>query len=111
MPDQVGVYGTYSEFVKAPKYMAQWVHWKDRADMVLEGRYHDLQPAHFEGIFTLVCNFMCPHCSRRVTRTKWVDGGTWEHNTEVEKANTMDARGLPRRSPSAHPRDAQRADR
>ncbi len=96
IPDQVGRYGAYSEFVKAPKYMAQWVHWKERANLILAGRYHDVQPAHFEGIFTLVCNFMCPHCSRRVTRTKWVDGGTWEHNTEVEKKNTMDAHGLRR---------------
>jgi radical SAM protein with 4Fe4S-binding SPASM domain len=96
MPDQVGRYGAYSEFVRAPKYMAQWVHWKERANLILEGRYHDVQPAHFEGIFTLVCNFMCPHCSRRVTRSKWVEGGTWEHNTEVEKKNTMDAHGLRR---------------
>jgi radical SAM protein with 4Fe4S-binding SPASM domain len=96
IPDQVAHYGTYSEFVKAPKYMAQWVHWKVRTNLILEGRYHEVQPAHFEGIFTLVCNFMCPHCSRRVTRTKWVDGGTWEHNTEVEKKNTMDAHGLRR---------------
>jgi radical SAM protein with 4Fe4S-binding SPASM domain len=96
IPDRVGEYGSYSEFVNTSKYMAQWVHWKTRADMVLEGRYHELPPAHFEGIFTLVCNFMCPHCSRRVTRTKWVEGGTWEHNTEVEKANSMDAHGLRR---------------
>jgi radical SAM protein with 4Fe4S-binding SPASM domain len=96
IPDRAGEYGTYSEFIKAPKFMAQWVHWPRRAEMVLQGRYHELPPAHFEGIFTLVCNFMCPHCSRRVTRTKWVDGGTWEHNTEVEKKNTMDANGLRR---------------
>jgi radical SAM protein with 4Fe4S-binding SPASM domain len=96
IPDRVGEYGTYSEFVKAPKYMAQWVHWKKRADMVLEGRYHEIPAAHFEGIFTLVCNFMCPHCTRRVTRTRWVEGGTWEHNTEVEKKNTMHPLGLRR---------------
>ncbi|QUQ68815.1 radical SAM protein [Kutzneria sp. CA-103260] len=96
LPDRVGEYGTYSEFAKAPKYMAQWVHWKKRAEMVLEGRYHELPAAHFEGIFTLVCNFMCPHCTRRVTRTKWVEGGTWEHNTEVEKKNTMHPVGLRR---------------
>lgn len=96
IPDRVGQYGTYSEFVKAPKYMAQWVHWKDRTELILQGRYHEVPPAHFEGIFTLVCNFMCPHCSRRVTRTKWVEGGTWDHNTEVEKRNTMDAHGLRR---------------
>jgi radical SAM protein with 4Fe4S-binding SPASM domain len=96
IPDRPGEYGTYSEFLKAPKYMAQWVHWRSRAEQVLEGRYHDLTPAHFEGIFTLVCNFMCPHCSRRVTRTRWVEGGTWEHNTEVEKKNTMHPVGLRR---------------
>ncbi|MEU6034128.1 radical SAM protein [Actinomadura sp. NPDC047616] len=96
MPDRVGEYGTYSEFVKAPKYMAQWVHWKRRAELVLEGRYHEIPAAHFEGIFTLVCNFKCPHCTRRVTRTRWVEGGTWEHNTEVEKKNTMHPEGLRR---------------
>ncbi|MDH6624409.1 radical SAM protein with 4Fe4S-binding SPASM domain [Streptomyces sp. LBL] len=96
IPDRPGDYGTYTDFRKAPKYMAQWVHWKNRANMVLEGRYHELPPAHFEGIFTLVCNFMCPHCTRRVTRTKWVEDGTWEHNTEVEKKNTMHPAGLRR---------------
>ncbi|MEU9428335.1 radical SAM protein [Streptomyces sp. NPDC048342] len=96
LPDRVGEYGSYTEFRKAPKYMAQWVHWKKRAEMVLEGRYHELPAAHFEGIFTLVCNFMCPHCTRRVTRTKWVEGGTWDHNTEVEKKNTMHPAGLRR---------------
>lgn len=96
MPDRPGEYGTWSEFLKAPKFMAQWVHWKDRAEQVLQGRYHELTPAHYEGIFTLVCNFMCPHCSRRVTRTKWVEGGTWEHNTDIEKKNTMHPEGLRR---------------
>lgn len=96
MPDTVGKYGTWSEFKKAPKYMAQWVHWENRANLILEGRYHEVPPAHFEGIFTLVCNFMCPHCSRRVTRTKWVEGGTWDHNTSIEKKNTMHPDGLRR---------------
>jgi sulfatase maturation enzyme AslB (radical SAM superfamily) len=96
IPDQVGVYGPWSEFVKAPKYMAQWVHWKQRAELILQGRYDEVLPAHYEGIFTLVCNFMCPHCSRRVTRTKWVEGGTWEHNTDIEKKNTMHPEGLRR---------------
>lgn len=96
VPDQVGEYVSYAEFVKMPKYMAQWVHWKDRAEQVLQGRYHEIPAAHFEGIFTLVCNFMCPHCSRRVTRTKWVEGGTWDHNTDIEKKNTMHPAGLRR---------------
>lgn len=96
LPDQPGRYGSWAEFKKAPKYMAQWVHWRERAELVLQGRYHDIPPAHFEGIFTLVCNFMCPHCSRRVTRTRWVEGGAWDHNTPVEKKNTMHPEGLRR---------------
>lgn len=89
LPDQVGVYGTYSQFRAAPKFMAQWVHWPERARLILEGRYFDVPPAHFEGIFTLVCNYMCPHCTRRVTRTNWVEGGTWKHSTPNERRNTM----------------------
>lgn len=96
IPDQVGKYAPWSEFVKAPKYMAQWVHWRNRTEQILQGRFDEVLPAHYEGIFTLVCNFMCPHCSRRVTRTKWVEGGTWDHNTEIEKKNTMHPLGLKR---------------
>ena len=62
----------------------------------MEGRYHELPPVHMEGSFTLVCNFMCPHCSRRVTRTKWVEGGTWDNNTEIEIANTLHPEDLRR---------------
>jgi radical SAM protein with 4Fe4S-binding SPASM domain len=96
VPDQVGQYCDADTFRKAPKFMAQWVHWPQRTRMILEGRYHELPPVHFEGIFTLVCNFMCPHCSRRVTRSKWVDGGTWAHTTEVERRNTMHPDGIKR---------------
>lgn len=96
VPDRVGEYFSRDEFIDSPKYMAQWVHWPKRVRMVLEGKYHELPPVHFEGIFTLVCNFMCPHCSRHVTRSKWVEGGTWDNNTEVEKRNTMHPEGLRR---------------
>lgn len=94
IPDKVGEYCSKEEFLKKSKYMAQWVHWRKRSEMILDGRYHELAPAHFEGIFTLVCNFVCPHCTRRVTRTKWVEGGTWELNSEVERKNTMHPDGL-----------------
>ncbi len=96
LPDRPGQYGSRQEFDRTPKFMAQFAHWPDRVDAVLEGRYFDLRPVHFEGIFTLVCNFMCPHCSRRVTRTEWVEGGTWDNNTEVEERNTMHPEGLRR---------------
>jgi radical SAM protein with 4Fe4S-binding SPASM domain len=96
LPDRPGEYGTREEFDASPKFMAQFVHWPDRVDLVLQGRYFELPPVHFEGIFTLVCNFMCPHCSRRVTRTEWVEGGTWDNNTPAEKRNTMEAAGLRR---------------
>jgi radical SAM protein with 4Fe4S-binding SPASM domain len=96
VPDRVGEYCDRATFKRLPKFMAQWVHWPERTEMILAGRYHELPPVHFEGIFTLVCNFMCPHCSRRVTRSDWVDGGTWSHSTEVEKRNTMHPEGLKR---------------
>lgn len=96
IPDRVGEYCSRGEFLRLPKFMAQWVHWPKRVECVLEGRYHDILPAHFEGIFTLVCNFRCSHCTRRVTRTRWVEGGTWDLNTPIERRNTMHADGLRR---------------
>lgn len=96
VPDRPGEYCDRAAFEAVPKFMAQWVHWPERVKTVLEGRYFELMPAHYEGIFTLVCNFMCPHCTRRTTRLKWVDGGTWNNNTPVEEANTLHPTGLRR---------------
>ncbi len=97
IPDRPGEYcESFEEFKKLPKFLAQWVHWPEHFDLVLAGRYHDVRPVHFEGIFTLVCNFMCPHCSRRVTRSRWVEGGTWENNSEIDKRNTMHPADLKR---------------
>ncbi|MBO6677988.1 radical SAM protein [Parvibaculum sp.] len=96
VPDRPGEYCDQTTFLEMPKYMAQWIHWPDRVKAVLEGRYFDLPPAHYEGIFTLVCNFLCPHCTRRTTRLKWVDGGTWNHNTPISEANTLHPTGLRR---------------
>lgn len=96
VPDRVGEYCSREEFAKVPKFMAQWVHWKQRTELILEGKYDQVMPAHVEGIFTLVCNFLCPHCTRRVTRTDWVEGGTWNHNTEVDERNTLHPAGLRR---------------
>lgn len=96
IPDRPGEYCDRDTFVALPKYMAQWVHWRERAESVLQGRYFDLVPAHYEGIFTLVCNFVCPHCTRRTTRLRWVDGGTWANNTPITEANTLHPTGLRR---------------
>ena len=37
VPDRVGAYVSRDEFEKLPKYMAQWVHWPSRTEMILEG--------------------------------------------------------------------------
>ena len=97
VPDRPGEYCDRQTFLDAPKYMAQFVHWPERFSLVLEGRYFELPPVHFEGIFTLVCNFTCPHCSRRVTRNRWVEKMTWDNNSEVDTKNTL------------HPHDLRRA--
>jgi len=96
IPDRVGEYCSRQEFEAAPKYMAQWVHWPERFDLIMQGRYNEIPPVHFEGIFTLVCNFMCPHCSRRITRTKWIDNNTWQNNSPVDQYNTIPPDGLKR---------------
>lgn len=92
VPDRPGEYFSKEEFLAAPKYMAQFVHWSKRLELALQGRYFEISPVHFEGIFTLVCNFMCPHCTRRVTRTRWIARSTWDENSHVDEHNTM---GLP----------------
>lgn len=96
IPDRVGEYCDRQEFERLPKYMSQWVHWPKRSETILAGRYHELKPVHYEGIFTLVCNFMCPHCTRRVTRTDWVDESTWSNATPIERHNTMHPDGMRR---------------
>ena len=88
-PHLPGEYISKEEFLLSPKYLAELVYWPDHFKMILEGRYHEIPPVHFEGIFTLICNFMCPHCTRRVARTKWVKGGTWDILAEVNENNTM----------------------
>jgi sulfatase maturation enzyme AslB (radical SAM superfamily) len=96
VPDQPGIYCTREEFISSPKYIAQWVHWKSMVDSILCGNYFDLVPVHYEGIFTLACNFLCPHCTRRTTRIKWVDKSTWDNNVPVSEANTLYPSGLQR---------------
>lgn len=91
-PMLVGGY-TYSlaEFLSFPMWLSQWVHFKERTMMVLEGRYDEVRPVHFEGIFTLVCNMMCPHCTQRPAR---VTEETWKHSTQVSGNNTMSQKNI-----------------
>ncbi|MDY6904058.1 MAG: radical SAM protein [Thermodesulfobacteriota bacterium] len=93
-PHIPGEYIGKDEFSLSPKYLSEIVYWPDRFKMILDGNYFELPPVHFEGIFTLICNFMCPHCTRRVARTKWVKGGTWDPLAEVNKDNTMPLQNL-----------------
>lgn len=93
-PSIVGKYVSKEEFIKTPKWPAQWVHWEDRARLVLEGRYYEIYPVHFEGIFTLRCTFMCPHCDQRPARQKWVKDGAWGFNVPLTPNNTMDLEDL-----------------
>lgn len=93
-PNVVGRYVSKEEFLELPKWQSQWVHWQDRTEDILNGKYYELKPVHFEGIFTLVCNFLCPHCTRRPDRIKWVEGGTWENNTDVTDFNTLNFQKL-----------------
>lgn len=89
LPHVVCGYGTREEFEESPVWVAQWVHWHERAELVLRGKYKNVFPLHFEGILTLVCNFMCPHCTQRTSRLRWVDGSTWQNNAPVVPSNTM----------------------
>ena len=93
-PNVVGGYVKKQEFLELPKWQSQWVHWQDRTENILNGNYFDLRPVHFEGIFTLVCNFLCPHCTRRPDRSKWVKGGTWQNNSDVTDFNTLNFQNL-----------------
>lgn len=67
-PTQVGKYCTKEEFLSLPKWPSSWVHWKERCDKIIAGDYFDIKPVHYEGIFTLLCNMMCPHCTRGMDR-------------------------------------------
>ena len=74
LPEVVGAYGTYEEFTQSRKESGQWVHWRDRVKLILEGQYDEVKPLHVELSPTFICNFACPWCSCRKAREEWVDG-------------------------------------
>lgn len=90
IPHKVGEYTSNLEkYISIPKTVSQWVHFKDRADLVIEGKYEAIRPVHFDGTFTLACNLRCPHCTARTARTKWIAENTWKIKTQISKKNTM----------------------
>lgn len=67
-PTKVGKYCTKDDYIRSPKWPSSWVHWRSRCNKILEGDYFGIVPVHYEGIFTLLCNMMCPHCTRGMDR-------------------------------------------
>ena len=90
LPNKVCAYGTKEEFDLHSQYSAtdsgQWVHWQDRTDLVLEGRYEEVLPLLVEFLTTLNCNFACPTCSRRRLRAEWAGVNTWGHRSDTPTA-------------------------
>lgn len=67
----LGSSGSKEEFLRSAQELAQWVHWHDRCELVLQGRYHEVKPLHVELCSTYLCNFACPSCSCRKAREGW----------------------------------------
>lgn len=79
LPERVGAWGTREEFERQRPASGQWVFWRDRADLVLAGRYHEVLPLHLEISPTYLCNFACPWCSCRSAREEWADDDVFNH--------------------------------
>lgn len=79
LPDRVCEYGTRQEFDDSRPESGQWVFWRDRVDLILAGRYHDVVPLHVELSPTYLCNFGCPWCSCRSAREDWSDEDVFNH--------------------------------
>lgn len=79
LPECVGRWGTEAEFRRQRPEAGQWVFWRDRFDLVLAGRYHDVIPLHVEVSPTFLCNFACPWCSCRSAREEWSEDDVFRH--------------------------------
>lgn len=93
-PTQIGEYCSKEEFLSLPKWQSSWVHWKERCDKILAGDYFNITPVHYEGIFTMLCNMMCPHCTRgqdRRAANAWFSPGTELDciNERISCSNTL----------------------
>ena len=85
-PNNVCNYVTKEEFQFIPKWQSQWVHWEKQCNAIIEGRYFDLTPINFDGVFTLACNLKCPHCTRQNDRK---NSDTWKLNAVSNETNTL----------------------
>lgn len=88
-PNNVCKYVTRKDFISLPKWQSQWVHWEEQSRLILEGKYNEIRPIHYEGIFTLVCNLKCPHCTRQIDRYKRVESYTWNLHSKANSKNTL----------------------
>jgi sulfatase maturation enzyme AslB (radical SAM superfamily) len=79
LPQRVAAYGSAEEFRRARMESGQWVFWKDRVELVLQGRYDEVLPLHVELSPTYLCNFACPWCSCRSAREEWSDTDVFNH--------------------------------
>jgi radical SAM protein with 4Fe4S-binding SPASM domain len=75
----VGRWGTPEDFARQRTESGQWVFWRDRVELVLAGRYHDVMPLHVEVSPTFLCNFACPWCSCRSAREEWAEDDVFHH--------------------------------
>ncbi|MGL5823719.1 MAG: radical SAM protein [Nocardioides sp.] len=79
LPEQVGRWGSAAEFSGQRAEAGQWVFWRDRFDLVMAGRYHEVIPLHVELSPTFLCNFSCPWCSCRSAREEWSADDVFRH--------------------------------
>lgn len=93
-PTKIGAYCTREEFLALPKWQSSWVHWEERCEKILLGDYFNITPVHYEGIFTMLCNMMCPHCTRgkdRRSANAWFSPGNKldEMSRFINSSNTL----------------------
>lgn len=67
--DEIGKQLTEEEFYRQRLSAAGWVHNPSLVGHILSGNYTDITPLHVELCSTYLCNFNCPWCSCRKSRT------------------------------------------
>lgn len=67
---QVGSYLNRFSFSAQRLSVASWVHNEEMVDLVLQGKFCDIKPLHFEVEVTSRCNFNCSWCNCASSRKK-----------------------------------------